>query len=233
MYTFRSRIRYSEVDRDGKLRLSSIFDYFQDCSTFHSQDLDRGVDYLKKHGLGWVLVSWYVKVHRYPIFGEEISVRTWPYDFNGLMGGRNFSMEDENGEVLACADSLWVLMDLKRNRPIKIPEEIMETYQLFSPLPMEKASRKMKMPDHLVSYPSFPVTKFHLDTNQHVNNGKYIFMAQDFFPEGMKVKEIQVSYKKPAFDQDQIYPWLIEKEDEMVLALCDGEKNPYVIIQAK
>ena len=43
MYTFDSRIRYSETDSEGKLTMASIINYFQDCSTFQSEDL----------GLGW------------------------------------------------------------------------------------------------------------------------------------------------------------------------------------
>ncbi len=39
MYTFQSRIRYSEVGPDGRLTLESLLDYFQDASTFHSEDL--------------------------------------------------------------------------------------------------------------------------------------------------------------------------------------------------
>ena len=39
MYTFQSQVRYSELDSDRKLSIASIVDYFQDCSTFHSETL--------------------------------------------------------------------------------------------------------------------------------------------------------------------------------------------------
>ena len=35
MYTFDSRVRYSETGEDGLLSLPAIVDYFQDASTFH------------------------------------------------------------------------------------------------------------------------------------------------------------------------------------------------------
>ena len=34
MYSFKSRVRYSEVGEDKKLSLNGIINYFQDCSTF-------------------------------------------------------------------------------------------------------------------------------------------------------------------------------------------------------
>ena len=39
MYSYQSRIRYSELDETGHLKIESLLDYFQDCSTFHSEDL--------------------------------------------------------------------------------------------------------------------------------------------------------------------------------------------------
>ena len=36
MYTFESRVRYSEMDEFGKLSVTGIMNYLQDCSTFQS-----------------------------------------------------------------------------------------------------------------------------------------------------------------------------------------------------
>ena len=64
MYTFDARIRYSETNRDGVLSLEGLLDYFQDASTFHSEDLGVGIGYLKKEHLVWVLSSWQIVVDR-------------------------------------------------------------------------------------------------------------------------------------------------------------------------
>ena len=50
MYTFDSRVRYSETGEEGLLSLPAIVDYFQDVSTFQSEDLGIGIDFLKKIG---------------------------------------------------------------------------------------------------------------------------------------------------------------------------------------
>lgn len=34
MYTFDSRVRYSETDENGNLSLESLIDYMQDCTNF-------------------------------------------------------------------------------------------------------------------------------------------------------------------------------------------------------
>ena len=46
MYSFESRIRYSEVDQNQELSVTGIINYLQDCSTFQSEDLNLGITYL-------------------------------------------------------------------------------------------------------------------------------------------------------------------------------------------
>ena len=49
VYEFDSRVRYSEVDSQGKLTWLALMDYFQDCSVFQSESLGIGVDYLAEN----------------------------------------------------------------------------------------------------------------------------------------------------------------------------------------
>ena len=49
MYSFESRIRYSEVDQNQELSVTGIINYLQDCSTFQSEDLNLGITYLQEH----------------------------------------------------------------------------------------------------------------------------------------------------------------------------------------
>ena len=76
MYTFDSRVRYSETGEEGLLSLPAIVDYFQDVSTFQSEDLGIGIDFLKEKDLLWVMSAWQVVVHRYPALGEKIRFHT-------------------------------------------------------------------------------------------------------------------------------------------------------------
>ena len=118
-YTFKSRVRFSEVDHTKRITLPGIVNYFQDCSTFQSEGLGLGlgVDHFAKHKRAWILSAWQVVIDRYPSLGEEISVSTWATEFNGLYGLRNFCMEDEGQQMTACANSVWVYMDIEKGRP--------------------------------------------------------------------------------------------------------------------
>lgn len=80
-YQYRSRIRYSEIGEDKKLTLPGLVNYFQDCSTFQSEELGVGLDRLGERRRAWLLASWKIVIDRLPQLGEEIITETWPYDF--------------------------------------------------------------------------------------------------------------------------------------------------------
>ena len=116
MYEFDSRVRYSEVDHHGTMTVPALINYFQDCSTFQSEQLGYGMDVLKKEKKAWVLAYWQVIVKRYPKLCERITVGTFASGFKGMFGNRNFYMKDESGEQIACANSIWVYMDVEKGK---------------------------------------------------------------------------------------------------------------------
>lgn len=143
MYSFKSRVRYSEVGEDKKLSLNSIINYFQDCSTFQSEELNNGVERLEKLHRVWVLSSWQIVIERYPDLCEEIETGTWPYHFKNFMGYRNFVMQDKEGKRLAYGNSLWSFLDTDTGLPVRVPEDIEKAYVLEEKLDMKYASRKV------------------------------------------------------------------------------------------
>ena len=98
MYTFDGRIRYSEVDRSRKLTAEKMIDYFQDSTSFQSEDLGIGLDYMTERGIAWVINYWQIHFYRRPVMGEAVRIGTQPYEFKGLMGLRNFMMETLEGD---------------------------------------------------------------------------------------------------------------------------------------
>ena len=144
MYTFDSKVRYSEIDHRGTMTLPALINYFQDCSTFQSESLGFGVKAAKEKKKAWILSYWQVVVERYPKLGEEITVGTFASDFKGLFGERNFVMLDKENNRLSCANSLWVYMDMEKGRPILPDKEEIEAYGTEPKLDMDYEGRKIR-----------------------------------------------------------------------------------------
>ena len=231
MYTFESRIRYSETDSEGKLTMASLINYFQDCSIFHSEDLNLGVSYLKKEHLVWVLSSWQIVVDRYPALGEKVTIGTLPYEVKGFLGYRNFAMTDERGEYVAKANSLWSLLDTDTGRPAMVTQAMIDGYQMGEKLEMDYAPRRISVPGEGVTEAPLTVKKHHLDTNHHVNNQQFINMAADYLPENFVVGQVRAEYKKQAFLDNVLIPYVTGGENLCTIALQDEEGKPYAIVE--
>ena len=81
MYSFTSRIRFSEVDTHLNLTLGSVIDYLQHCSTFHSEAVGMNIARLSAMKRAWILSSWQIVPVRFPKLGEKVNISNWPYDF--------------------------------------------------------------------------------------------------------------------------------------------------------
>ena len=231
MYSFESRIRYSESDCEGKLTMASLLNYFQDCSTFQSEDLGLGLKYMKELNMVWVLSSWQIVVDRYPDMGERVQIATLPYDFRGFLGSRNFMMKTMDGEYLAKANSLWSLLDLTTGKPTTPTDAMREGYMIEEKIPMDYAPRKIVIPQDGVFEEEIVVKKHHLDTNHHVNNAQYVNIAMNFLPEQFVIGQLRAEYKMQAFLGDVFHPYVVEQDSKCVVALMNDSNKPYVVVE--
>jgi len=230
-YEMKGRIRFSEVDQQKRITLPAIINYFQDCSTFQSEVLGVGFKRLESHNKAWILSSWQIIIERWSKFGEQITIATWASDFQGIYGVRNFTMCDAEGNVAAYANSIWVYMDVETGRPCKPGEEQIKMYDMEPAFDMEYAPRKIKLPKECQEGQAFPVRRYHIDTNGHVNNSQYVQMALEVMPEEISPRQVRVEYKKAAVHGDIIVPKIAAEEARTVVELCDESGKPFAVVE--
>ena len=142
-------------------------------------------------------------------------------------------MKDEAGEQIACANSIWVFMDLEKGRPARPTPEHIEPYGTEAPLDMPYEGRKIELPAESGEREPFPVRKYHIDTNEHVNNCQYVQMALEMLPGDVQIRQVRVDYKKSAVLGDMVCPRLAEENDRTVVELCDRDGKPYAVVELK
>lgn len=233
MYCFESRVRYSEINSAKELTLPSLLDYLQDCCTFESGELGIGVDYLAREQRAWILSSWQLKIAEYPLLGEKIRICTWPYGFKGFYGYRNFLVEDARGNTLVEANSVWVFLDTGRMRPVRIPEEMLKAYEggFDDPLPGGWEDRRIPFSGEGDRREPVQVSRFHIDTNHHMNNGKYILVAEEYLPEDFVASGLRAEYRRAALQGDLLFPCVCRGDDRVTVGLLDEEGKPYAVVQ--
>lgn len=223
MYTFESRIRQSEADRNELLKYSGIVDYFQDCAIFQTNDLGVGNRFLHDElKTAWVLSTWNIEIVRRPAIGEMILTGTAPYELKGFFGKRNFRMSTPEGEILSVADSLWTMLDLRTGKPCRVPEEVVNAYTPEEKLPMEYIRSRIEIPDGLREMEKITVTEHYIDSNLHMNNSRYVEIAADC-AEMEDIKRIRVEYHRQARRGDVLIPLRGETEKGCVIVIADPE----------
>ena len=231
MYELKSKVRYSESSTKGKLTYHALLNYLQDSSTLHSEVLGESGPEMFKKNMAWILSFWQICIDELPKSSEDIVVSTWPYQTKGLFGLRNFCVENGEGNRIVKANSIWVLIDPRNGRPIRIPEDVAAHYPDEPKLEMDYCDRKITLPEAYEEKEGIVVPKYFIDTNNHVNNAKYVMIAEQYLPEDFNVKEIRVEYKLAAVLGDMMVPRVTIKENEVTVALVTSAGQLYAAIQ--
>lgn len=234
MFSFKTKVRYSELDRNGAVRPESIVNYLQDCTMFHSDSLGADVDFYKKEKKAWVLNAWQIDIHEDMSAGQELTVETWPYDFSGAYGYRNFVIKDNLERNIVEANTVWVFTDIEAGRPVRLTEDYTKFYKLEEKLEMEYLDRKIKIPNDMCGDKKSPVHihKSYIDSNGHVNNARYIQCAAEYLPDGCRVKRIRAEYKSQARYGGDFYPVVFEKQDGGIyVSLNDENGRIYALVE--
>lgn len=196
MYEISVRVRFSDIGKNNKLRLYELPKYFQDSSIEHSESLEVGIPYLVPRNLAWLLTSWQIEIYRLPEYDEKLTIQTWPFDFKGAFGYRNYVMRAEDGTVLAKAYAIWLHTDIVEMKPVKTSEEEVERYGFEPKLDMEYLPRKIQLPNDMQEVERIKVQRHYADMYQHLNNALYVDIASDYIPEQKDVQQLRVDYRK-------------------------------------
>lgn len=230
MYTFTSRVRFSETDEEERLSLGAIMNYFQDCCSFHAQEVHAGSDWMRQRDRLWLLNSWQIILLERPRCNEYIQVSTEPYAFKGTLGMRNFRIRTADGRDCVLANSNWFLIQPSTMRPVRVTKEDMEPYVLGDRLEMDYADRKIALPKEGTVQEPVVVLPEHIDSNHHVNNTQYVLMARRYLPEGFVLRQVRAEYRYQALLGDIIVPVVTVQENQTIVQLKKEDGTAYAVV---
>ena len=162
--------------------------------------------------------------------GERFTVYTWPYQFKGIFGCRNFKMVSQSeNDLLAYADSRWFYFDPSTGQPARIDQDEINAYPTEPAYDMDYHSRKVSCPSETKLIQTVDVCQNYLDTNNHVNNGQYIRLAVNVLPLNYEVKELRAEFRLAAKMGDTLYIRTAETDEHFYVVFTDADKNPYFL----
>ncbi len=219
MYTWDTRILYSQLGPDGRLSLTGLLDLFQDIATLHAEDFGSGLDTMTANGRAWLLSRWRVRLGELPRSAARVQVCTQAYESRRALNRRWFSLKEEQGRELALADSLWTLVDIATGAPTSAAQVVERYLEPGDGPDLGDLPRKVQVPAGALPAQAFSITDDLLDTNRHVNNVRSVALALRFVPEDLAFSALAVDYLRPLLPGQQVQPLVACTERGCVVAL--------------
>lgn len=234
MYEMKSRIACSHCDADGRLKLTSAIDFMQDCSQLWLESEPLLEQFFKDRNTAQFLVSRQLDVRRFPIYGEQLTARTWVYECRGFYGFRNTVLYDADDRPCMESYTVGAFVHLETGRLTRLPKEVIASVTIEPRHEMEYLDKKIDWQPVNASetFSPIPVSAADIDFNRHMNNAKYIQAALAFLPEELPVKRLRVEYITPAKRGDRMIPKLSKIDDaRYCIALDSDGGKPYTVME--
>ena len=165
VYRSSRRVRLSDVDSGGVVRLDAVARYMQDAA---SDDVrDAGIE----DAVAWVVRRTTIIASCRPRYGERIELATWCSGVGSALAERRTSITGEAGSSIETV-ALWVSLDRATLRPAPVADEHFEPYR------EQAGDRRVRSKLLLAGEPEasagpgrvWPLRAADFDLFRHVNN---------------------------------------------------------------
>jgi acyl-ACP thioesterase len=211
-------IRYSELGADGSLPVWALQNYAQQAAAIDAKSFCAGWEDLALQGTAWVLIKLEFEIKGKVNNIQTLQVKTWHSFSDKLKSRREFVFLDEKGEEVACALSWWLILDIKKKRITRTPENMLNKNNL----------RVLAINESEIKQPKFegvlPVSEIEItarledtDLNGHVNNTHFTAWALEGAPEEIRdqknLKNIIINFKSEVLQGEKIKIKTFKSED--------------------
>ncbi len=189
------RIHVYETGPDGRLNLSSLFNYMQDIASDHAIRLGFGRDDLMRDNRFWVLSRIYAVITDWPEWEDLITLNTWPNGTDKLFALRNYVARYPDGRHIASATSSWLILDMTTKK-VQRPDSILATYNPHlhpGDTPVRYASKLEPAGEESLISEAYRIKVSDLDLNLHTNNVKYLTWVSDWYNLDFIMKNVPIS----------------------------------------
>ena len=183
MFERKFSIPYYGLDEGGRVKPETLLQFLQEAAGLHANSAKIGVADLLEQDMTWVLRRYRINIKNLPGKGD-LTVRTWFEPQRNLFSVRAFEIVTESGDPIADAWSAWIVVDLKRGRPIRLDRALPDTYFAMTEPTGEPVTEEITPIGNSFDYESaFGVRRRELDLNGHANHTVYFDWATENIPD--------------------------------------------------
>lgn len=217
MFEYDTLVGSSRVGPDQRLSLGAAVDYIQDCEWFDITGEPVAAAYFKEMGVGMVVIFRQLELFRRPHLAEKLRLKTWAYDCTRLLGFRNTVIYDEEGNVCVAGNSIGAFVSVENGRVERVEQRVADSIGKRERYGMDYLPRRIPIPQWApVLAEPVRICRHHLDGNRHMNNARYLEIAEDSLEDKLFYNQLRVEYKIPAQLGDILIPEIYGQNREIV-----------------
>lgn len=184
MTELENTLPFSGIDPRGRVKFSVLLEMFQQMADIDASKYGLSVRQTLAHNMTWVLRKYLVDLESCPTKESgAIRIKTYAETYRNLFSLRSFKLWDAQGKFLGSAYTWWVLIDIEKQRPIRLDRcELMAPLfgKISDALPQDPKIEELDAPD---IEETWKVRWQDLDVNDHTNHTVYFSWALDTVPE--------------------------------------------------
>lgn len=167
-----------DVGPDKKARVKSIFNYMQANVDEHSRKQGTSLRDIESLNLSWVYARFYAEVRQYPVLHQKIVCRTWRSKLEQYLAYRDFTICDENNNVMVAATASLALINRDTRKPAEINVPSSKLFETHGERSVDYTFGRI--PDREIYDITYRTSARYedIDVNNHMNNASY---AQMFY----------------------------------------------------
>ncbi|MDE5560785.1 MAG: acyl-[acyl-carrier-protein] thioesterase [Bacteroidaceae bacterium] len=232
------------VDFTGRVFLGVLGNHLLNAAGNHSQKRGWGIGALNENRHTWVLSRLSIEMMEMPRNYQHCRISTWVEGVMRLFTNRNFAIEDDMGNVMGYARSVWAMIDMETRRPCDlltmydgdILNYVVSDEENVCPI---AGHGRFRFRDAALVR-TIDTYYSDVDINGHINSVKYIEHILDLFGREQLergIRRFEIAYKAESYMGDTLSFYVqTNGEDEVDVEVrknCTPETVGEVVCQAR
>jgi acyl-CoA thioester hydrolase len=128
-FKIQKRVEWRDIDTLGHVNNAAYMTYCEDISTQVGRDLGWSMQSMMDEGFALVMRRFRILYLDSAILDDDVEIMTWFSDLKRATAVRHYQLTRvSDGTLLAKARALIVCFDLKKQRPIRIPQHFLNDF---------------------------------------------------------------------------------------------------------